>query len=821
VPHGIWDIFHTREDCCRINYPYSSVCNPYTENEIEVTDPPTPYPTLSTPEVSDEEKFFIELRGSGLPFTVSISELREDMHRAIKRTLLLLAERYPNLKILSVELRNGRIVSSVSDSTNQNENTPERSIRRQVKMGYQVTGDPSSQERVLQRNPFDIVFDVTVLRREGLEWGPIIVEYIKDNGEKIVNDIFESARIRGFEVGESSLFKVCIMTSTSDAFVECTRIEEASPRTAEPAPTPEQYTLPKPVTITPTSEPMETPDIYYQSRPTTLTFNLPDLSKNPTVKSHGGSIFVPFESEYDDAGSIGLLWWEIILLILASLIISCFSCLLIGWFYRSQCRARQAHINIIEKESNGSTTSPKSNWSDDDSQSQTERPYEQYARNERIIAPLTTPPTLYQLADSSQQKLDLQLGKASASNRNKTDFERWFDFVVDDDVSTLPNRSLRDLMVVDESSAEHSKPDPSSYSKKNCRIRRSAMEPLEHSRRSKEGKDWKLYLDNGGAEEITSRERRKYKGIDPSICSIGKKRREAVDPSVSEGRGNNKRSSNRPYFIDDSFSLGCVVDEDCDISILNSDLESVPTDDPSMYSHVPFPTGTGGYWETEPEFYLVSGDSAQSDGGWSKYGADYSVCSTQSFRTISPSDQETQIIDTIQDLVGIRSHHFATSTLSISSRSHVSHQHGNDRSTLTHHEGDDINSDNSALTAPPISSRARDPSYHLSGYHYQSVHVDDFEAPKENGSHRSTENLKASLTALTHSLRDDNIGTTTRSSQETSISHIRESRGSTRMTKKGGTTGSRVSSVSFATTTMEGEGTVQYDYLQTDPVVFC
>lgn len=795
---------------------------------MEITDSPTPHPTLSTPDISDEEKFSIQLRVSGLPFSVSISDIREEVLYVIKRTLLLLAKEYTSLKILNVELRNRRRMSSVSDAVNQDKNTPESNIHRQEKIGKEVIGDPSTHERFLQRDPFDVIFDVTVLGRGGQEWGPIIVEYYKDNVEAILNDIRESTRIRGFEVGERSQFKVCIMTSASDLFAKCASLVEARPRTAEPATTPGEVSLPKPDTLTPTSELMETPKFYYPSRPTTPTFNIPDSSESPTANFFDVSNFVPFASDYKERASIGLLWWEIILLIFAVFIILCLLCLFIGWHYRGERCARQTRVNhILEKDSNGSTSSPKSDWSDDDSESKKDRSYEQHKASEQMIPQLPAPPNLYQLAHPSQQEPTLQLAKVPPPHQNKTAPERRLDFVVHDDISTLPNRSLRDLLLDDDSLMEHSKPDPSSSSKKSRHYRRSAIEPSVYSRRSKKGKDRTFYLDNCCDEECIFKEGRKRRGVDPSMYSIGVRvGREAVDPSVSEKTPTIKKTSYRPKFSEDLCSLRYF--DDYDVSTSNGDLENNAADDPSMYSYLSFPAETSGsYWKTKPEFYPFDGDSARSDLGWSKFGEDHSVCSAQSFRTMSPSDQTRHIIHSIQDIASFRSSYFANSTRSISSRSQNSpHHHGNDRSTSTHLEGDDIKSDNSAVTTTPVSCRARDPSYHLNGYHSKSIHVDDIEAQGENDSHLSTENLKASLTALTHSLRDDGIATRTQYSKETSMSPSRKSQSTSRSKKKGTksksvlSTGSRVSTVSFATT-MEGDGTAQYEYLRRDPVVYC
>ncbi|KAL7550213.1 hypothetical protein ACHAWF_013445 [Thalassiosira exigua] len=176
VPAGIWDIYPTEQICCQSNpnHLYTDKCQPVTASPTEAPE-------------HDDEFQVVPLKFSigGLPTTVDVIDMKDEMILILKRILINLSERMSSLKIKFVE---EDLVSS---------------------------GEASDAEVEGKRV---VYYDITVVRQEGKDFGPIIIQWIKDSYFEIVERIqnWSNARYPNANVN----MNWC--TSKDGAFQVCT-----------------------------------------------------------------------------------------------------------------------------------------------------------------------------------------------------------------------------------------------------------------------------------------------------------------------------------------------------------------------------------------------------------------------------------------------------------------------------------------------------------------------------------------------------------------------------------------------------------------------
>ncbi len=102
VPPGVWEIFNTREICCGVHAPFSTVCETKGPNGRPI---PSSAPTIALPEVSDTEEVALKFDLSGLPNDVNLSKLKANVLEALKIILAQLKERVPDLSVSKINER--------------------------------------------------------------------------------------------------------------------------------------------------------------------------------------------------------------------------------------------------------------------------------------------------------------------------------------------------------------------------------------------------------------------------------------------------------------------------------------------------------------------------------------------------------------------------------------------------------------------------------------------------------------------------------------------------------------------------------------------
>lgn len=119
------------------------------------TSSPSKYPTIALIE-DDEEIIPIQFSVSGITNTVSIDDINDEMEIALKRILLRVAENIDGLKIIKVEA----IVSPLS-----------------------------KLRRVLEEEQLILYFHVYVVRSDEKNFGPYIIQGIRDSYEEVFSEI--------------------------------------------------------------------------------------------------------------------------------------------------------------------------------------------------------------------------------------------------------------------------------------------------------------------------------------------------------------------------------------------------------------------------------------------------------------------------------------------------------------------------------------------------------------------------------------------------------------------------------------------------------
>ena len=204
VPQGVWSIYKSRSECCESSFPHLppgiNKCNPNPR-----TYSPTKHPTINRPEGDDYEIVPIQFNLRGLPKDVALDEIHEEMIIVLKRILLRLSDKIEGLKVSDVVQaqysKNRRrdssirqlLRSAIEDQQDKKVSFQKTRLLRQNQR-YEhddIIKNPnissSSSSRKLKN--VSLLYDVYVIRVDGRRFGPIIINYMRQNYEEVMHQI--------------------------------------------------------------------------------------------------------------------------------------------------------------------------------------------------------------------------------------------------------------------------------------------------------------------------------------------------------------------------------------------------------------------------------------------------------------------------------------------------------------------------------------------------------------------------------------------------------------------------------------------------------
>mmetsp|Transcript_3682 Transcript_3682/g.6662 ORF Transcript_3682/g.6662 Transcript_3682/m.6662 type:complete len:659 (-) Transcript_3682:38-2014(-) len=201
VPLGLWEIYSTEKACCNTNFAYSEFCGVRADSE----GMPTKYPTILAPEDDDFEVVPIKFDVAGLPDSISMRDLKDEMKTVLKRILLRLADRIPGLRITEIE---EKVV------LNRNLLKTLRSLKKDV----------------------TLYFNVHVVRDDDKKFGPLIIAELRDSYSEVLDQIQTFSDTKYF--GGDLNLNFC--TSQSGKFELCAQeiFDNPPPPPPRPAPVP-------------------------------------------------------------------------------------------------------------------------------------------------------------------------------------------------------------------------------------------------------------------------------------------------------------------------------------------------------------------------------------------------------------------------------------------------------------------------------------------------------------------------------------------------------------------------------------------------------
>ena len=157
---------------------------------------------MQAPEDDDFEIVPLKFDLGNLPQDLSTRALKDEMKVVLKRILVRLSERVPQLKISRIE-----------------EKVPDQMQLR---------------ERILRGKMITIYYNVYVIRREGMKYGPIIIAEIKSRYDEVKDQLRQFSDVNFLEGGID--FNLC--TSESGDFKVCAKDITVSPTPPRPSPRP-------------------------------------------------------------------------------------------------------------------------------------------------------------------------------------------------------------------------------------------------------------------------------------------------------------------------------------------------------------------------------------------------------------------------------------------------------------------------------------------------------------------------------------------------------------------------------------------------------
>lgn len=159
VPPGVWEIFNTREICCGVHAPFSTVCKSKGPNGA-VFDPAKD-PDKQSPLV---QEVLLKFALDGLPTDADISRVKETSQSGLEIILIQLKERMPDLEI---------------DQISQSECGRRRlDQQREIRM----------VERELRETSFCFIVDV-VDSGTGQDYEKILVSETKSSADVVLDEI--------------------------------------------------------------------------------------------------------------------------------------------------------------------------------------------------------------------------------------------------------------------------------------------------------------------------------------------------------------------------------------------------------------------------------------------------------------------------------------------------------------------------------------------------------------------------------------------------------------------------------------------------------
>ena len=152
----MWTLYHDKATCCKLRFPGSTVCMPPTGPEA-----PSKTPTIMLEDDDNYQIIPLRFDISGLPDGYYVSDLKSEMKSVLTRILLELAEDIDGLSIKNVE----QAVVNLANTNNAN-------LIIKKELGEET-----------------MYFNVEVVRVEDMDFGPIIVNAIRDNYNDLLNKI--------------------------------------------------------------------------------------------------------------------------------------------------------------------------------------------------------------------------------------------------------------------------------------------------------------------------------------------------------------------------------------------------------------------------------------------------------------------------------------------------------------------------------------------------------------------------------------------------------------------------------------------------------
>lgn len=243
----MWKVYASNKDCCAVNFPFSEVCH------VEKGTPsPTKYPTLAVPEESNFETIPFQFSVRGLPDDVNMRALKEEMKELLTAILTMIATDVPDMKITSIDEREARrrnmmmmnglrglgetSIGNVGADVEKNENSY---YARQVDMSItsssshnQITTSNNYSRQLLKNVEF--YYDINIIRVEGKQFGPLIIQYMKDSISDIQNKV-QTTKTTYFQSDVD--YNFC--TLSSGKYTLCTSTPEPVVRPVTQATTPE------------------------------------------------------------------------------------------------------------------------------------------------------------------------------------------------------------------------------------------------------------------------------------------------------------------------------------------------------------------------------------------------------------------------------------------------------------------------------------------------------------------------------------------------------------------------------------------------------
>lgn len=155
IPPGLYQVYNTKEICCKANFPYSTICDATPK-----TTQPTKYPSISSPIDDDFEVVVMSMELSNLSMNrIDCDKLWSEMEDVAKRQLLRAQDRIPGMKVTNMKARRF-----------------DNSCR-------------ADQTRRLQQDDLTMYFTVDVVRDDDKKFGPAIIQYFRDSKNEIIADI--------------------------------------------------------------------------------------------------------------------------------------------------------------------------------------------------------------------------------------------------------------------------------------------------------------------------------------------------------------------------------------------------------------------------------------------------------------------------------------------------------------------------------------------------------------------------------------------------------------------------------------------------------